>query len=188
MGMTNTTMANATISDEAMSSATVAEATMTEGPESKGAESRATVERAVERYMAANGFTKAEYVAASVPVKVGPITFKLPNGPARQKAIAQHDVHHVLTGYATDLRGEAEIGAWELRAGCTNAFLWLINLAAVTAGLFIAPTRIVRAFRAARGARTLYRLNLTASEVEPLTVAELRRRAGVPSSGYASVH
>lgn len=146
----------------------------------------ATVKEAVERYMTVNGFSRDEYTAKSVPVKVGPITFKLPNGAARQKAIAQHDVHHVLTGYLTDLAGEAEIGAYELRGGCTNAFLWFINLAAVMAGLFVAPRRVVRAFRAAKGAHTLYRLDLGAGEVEPLTVAELRARAGIPARGYAA--
>jgi hypothetical protein len=145
----------------------------------------ATVKESVERYMNVNGFSRAEYAAKTVPVKVGPITFQLPNGAARQKAIAQHDVHHVLTGYLTDLTGEAEIGAFELRGGCTNAFLWFINLAAVAVGLFIAPRRIVRAFRAAKGAHTLYRLDLAAAEVEPLTVAELRARAGIPVHGYA---
>ena len=29
-----------------------------------------------------------------------------------------HDLHHVATGYGTGLIGEAEISAYELRAGC----------------------------------------------------------------------
>ena len=145
-----------------------------------------TVETAVERYMKGNGFTREEYTAKTVPVKVGPIVFRLPNGPARQRAIAQHDVHHVLTGYHTDLTGEAEIGAFELRGGCTSFFLWMINVAAVVAGMFIAPRRVLRAFRRARGARTLYALDLGAAEVAPLDVDALRERAGVPRGGYVA--
>lgn len=140
-----------------------------------------TVGDAVNRYMEKNGFSRAEYKAPSVPIKVGPFTFQLPNGPSRQRAIAQHDTHHVITGYGTDLVGEAEVGAWELRGGCTNAFLWAINLAAVAGGLILAPRRVLRAFRRARGAKTLYALGLSASEVEAMPVEELRRRAGVTS-------
>jgi hypothetical protein len=141
-------------------------------------ESSGTVVDAVNRYMADNGFSRAEYRASSVPIKAGPFTFQLPNGPSRQRAIAQHDIHHVITGYGTDLAGEAEIGAWELRGGCTSAFLWAINLAAVAGGLILAPRRVLRAFRRARGAKTLYALGLLASEVEGLSVEELRRRVG----------
>ena len=143
-----------------------------------------TVVTAVERYMQVNGFTRAEYTAKSVPVKVGPLTIRMPNGPARQRAIAQHDVHHVLTGYHTDLAGEAEIGAFELRAGCTSFFLWMINLAAVAAGLFIAPRRVLRAFRRARGSKTLYALELGAKDVETIEVDALRELAGIPHDGY----
>ena len=140
----------------------------------------------VEQYMENNGFTVEAYTAKSVPVKVGPIVFQMPNGPARQRAIAQHDVHHVLTGYATDLAGEAEIGAFELRGGCTSFFLWMINLAAVAAGMFIAPRRVMRAFRHARGARTLYAMELGAKDVEPIEVETLREMAGIPHEGYVT--
>lgn len=145
-----------------------------------------TIASAVEAYMQLNGFTREEYTAKSVPVKVGPLVIHMPNGPARQRAIAQHDVHHVLTGYHTDLAGEAEIGAFELRAGCTSFFLWMINLAAVAAGLFIAPRRVLRAFRRARHAKTLYALELGASDVEKIEVEALREIAGIPPAGYVA--
>lgn len=141
---------------------------------------------AVDRYMRANNFTREAYTAPSVPIPIGPFTVQLANGPARRRAIAQHDVHHVLTGYRTDLAGEAEIGAFELRAGCTSAFLWAINLAAVAIGLVIAPRRVLRAFRRARGARTLYALGVAAAEVDGVDVVDLRARAGIPRGGYVS--
>lgn len=143
-----------------------------------------TIATEVDRYMQINGFTRDEYTAKTVPVKVGPLVIRMPNGPARQRAIAQHDVHHVLTGYHTDLAGEAEIGAFELRAGCTSSFLWMINLTAVVAGLFISPRRVFRAFRRARGAKTLYALELAAKDVETIEVSALRDLAGIPHDGY----
>ena len=45
-----------------------------------------------------------------------------PNTDSRKRAVPLHDLHHILTGYKTDWMGEAEIGAWELRAGC-NSFI-----------------------------------------------------------------
>ena len=62
----------------------------------------------------------------------------------------------------------------------------MIDLAAVVAGMFIAPRRVLRAFRRARGARTLDALDLGASEVAPLDVDALRERAGVPRGGYVA--
>ena len=53
-----------------------------------------------------------------LPVKMLGITFKIPNSEGRRRAVRFHDLHHVLTGYQTDFRGEAEIGAWELASGC----------------------------------------------------------------------
>ena len=115
-----------------------------------------TMQQGLDRYLAENGFTIDDYGAPSVTISVGPIVLRLPNSPARQRAIPLHDLHHVLTGYGTDLVGEAEIGAWELRAGCNTPFLFMINLTAVAIGLVLAPRRVWRAWRAARTARSLY--------------------------------
>ena len=144
-----------------------------------------TVRDAVDRYMEENGFTRSEYAAKTVPVKVGPITFQLPNGPARQKAIPLHDIHHAVTGYGTDLIGEAEIAVWELRGGCTNAFLWAINLAGFVAGLFISPRRLLVAFKRARNAKTLYSLGLTPEEVGDMKLEALRAKLGIAAGGVA---
>jgi len=85
----------------------------------------------------------------------------------------------VATGYATDLVGEAEIGAWELRAGCTTLAAWVYNGMAVALGLVLGPRRVWRAFRDARGMRTLYRLGLPYEQVFALPLGELRRQLGM---------
>ena len=41
----------------------------------------------------------------------GPVRFAFPNTAGRVRAVRYHDLHHVVTGYATDWTGEAEIGA-----------------------------------------------------------------------------
>ena len=143
------------------------------------------VAAAVQQYLDENGFTVEEYTKPWVDVGVGPFHFKLRNGPARQRAIPLHDMHHAATGYGTDLVGEAEIGVWELRAGCNNAFLVGINLAAVVVGCVLAPLRMLRAFRRARGARSLYLVGLPREQLGAMSVAELRKLVGVPEGGVA---
>lgn len=95
---------------------------------------------------------------AWVPVQMFGLTLKIPNSDGRRRAVRFHDLHHVLTGYGTDLRGEAEIGAWELASGCLR---WpaatVLNLFALGVGLLLAPGRLVRAWARGRHTRNLYR-------------------------------
>ncbi len=145
-----------------------------------------TVRAARDRYLADNGFSTAGYTASTFTLPVFGRQVELPNPPARQAAISRHDLHHVLLGYGTDYAGEAEIGAWELRCGCTTPFLYMINLAAMLGGLVIAPRRVLRAWRRARGMRTLYRDPIAYAEALELRVVDLRRRLGIPDEGVVA--
>lgn len=75
-----------------------------------------------------------------------------------RNALIVHDVHHVLTGYDTSYRGEAQLAAWELASGgCrTNLFFWGDRLSFVLIGLALCPRAMVSAFRRGRHARNLY--------------------------------
>lgn len=117
-----------------------------------------TLEQARDRYFEANGFGKTGgYDDAWVDFSLGPVPFPFPNSPARVKAVRYHDLHHVLTGYATSTVGEFEISGWELGAGCKGmAAAWLLNLGGLAAGLFVAPGRVARAFRRGLRDRSLY--------------------------------
>ena len=143
------------------------------------------VREARDRYLEVNGFRLADYSARFVPVPIGPFTFPLPNSPSRQALVGWHDLHHVATGYGTDLAGEGEVGAFELRAGSENLAGYLYNGLAVLVALFLAPRRVVRAFRRARGARTLYGQGLDYEAALELPVVELRRRMRLPPEGIA---
>lgn len=144
-----------------------------------------TVREAFERYLAINGFSTATYTAPTVDIPIGPLTVPLPNTKGRQAIVRWHDLHHVVTGYGTDLVGEAEIGAWELRAGCTSLAAYVYNGMAAATGLVIAPLRTLRAFRDAAGCTTLYRLELDFDEALARSVGELRAMTGVPPAGMA---
>lgn len=146
------------------------------------------VKDALAQYFAINGFTTAAYTAPTVEIPIGPVTIPLPNTDGRKKVVKLHDLHHVATGYGTDLTGEAEIGAWELRAGCVGLAAYVYNGMAVAMGLLISPIRTTQAFRDARGSTTLYRLGLDYESALALDVAELRRRLSVKGEGMATRH
>jgi hypothetical protein len=98
------------------------------------------------------------YAARWVPLRIGPIPFAIPNTKARRRAVPLHDVHHLVTGYATDWPGEGEISAWELGAGCGSfGFAWAINLQGLVAGWVCGFGRTFRAFVRGRRSRSLYR-------------------------------
>ena len=148
----------------------------------------ASVRAGLDEYLRSNGFDVRAYEAPTYEVDLGDVTgevWAFPNTPARKRAIPLHDLHHVLTGYGTDVVGEAEIGAWELVAGCSSLFLWWINLSALGVGLLLSPRLSARALARAFGQRTLYRDPLAYSTLLGMTVGELRERLGMPPHGQA---
>jgi hypothetical protein len=111
------------------------------------------------RYFAANGFAKdGGYSARWVALRLGCVPVAvLPNTAARVRAVRLHDLHHVLTGYATTWSGEAEIAAWELASGCGRyGAAWVLNGLALLYGLFLCPRRLAAAWRRGRRSRNLY--------------------------------
>lgn len=147
-----------------------------------------TVREARDRYLAENGLTLDAYTAPTFEIDLrdlGGGVWRLLNIPARKRAIPLHDLHHVVTGYGTDLVGEGEIGAWELIGGCNSLFLWWINLGALLVGFLLAPRRVARAAWRARGQRTLYRDSDPYECLLRMTVADIRARLGVPVEGQA---
>lgn len=110
------------------------------------------------RYFAANGFgADGGYREDWVRFKVGPFPVVFPNTAGRKAAVPCHDLHHVASGYDTNLAGEAEIGAWEIASGCFHVrAAWVLNMLAVWPVLFYAPGRVYRAFVRGRHSKNLY--------------------------------
>jgi hypothetical protein len=138
-----------------------------------------TVREGRDRYLAENGFAVAEYHAPTFYVKVLGRRLPLPNPRSRRDVIPLHDLHHVLTGYQTDWRGEGEIGAWELGAGCNTPTLYFLNGGAALIGLALAPRRVWRAFRSGRKARSLYREAGDYEALLGMSVGGLRAKLGI---------
>lgn len=113
---------------------------------------------AVAAYFAANRFgADGGYGDKWVKLKLGPLGLYMPNTAARVAAVRFHDLHHIVTGYRTDWRGEFEISAWELAAGCGRFYAaWWLNLGGLNAGMLVCPRRTLAAFRLGLRSRSLY--------------------------------
>ena len=137
-------------------------------------------------FLAANRLSVEGYAASTFTIAILGLSLKFPNTKARKRAVPLHDLHHVLTGFGTGWMGEAEIGAWDLRAGCNSFITYFLNGGGVLIGLFLSPRRVWRAFRCAKGQRTLYRDPISYERLLQMTVSELRERLGIPSQGVVA--
>ena len=138
------------------------------------------VREARARYFAENGLGDGGYGDRFVVLRVAGIpALVLPNTKQRVRSVRIHDVHHVLTGYATSWRGEAEIAAWELASGCRDHWAaWGLNLSAALIGLCFAPRAVWRAFRSGLLCRNLYEREWDDGILDR-SVGELRRELGL---------
>jgi hypothetical protein len=94
----------------------------------------------------------------TVPVYTGCMLVPLPNIETRRRFLKYHDLHHLVTGYSVGRIGEGEVSAWELGAGSAfvSPTLGLMNLIALSTGLFLEPGRMWRAFKRGCASHTLY--------------------------------
>jgi len=141
-----------------------------------------TLREARDQYFAANGLGAGGYEDKWVHLAAGPFRFAFPNTAGRVHAVRYHDLHHVVTGYATDWTGEAEIGAWEVATGCRDLLAaWVLNLYAMQLGLWFAPRTVWRAFARGRHSRNLYAEPWSESLLDE-TVGAMRGRLALASA------
>lgn len=144
-------------------------------------EPNAPVKEARELYFSANGLGDGGYDEPWVHVQFGPLPIRFPNTPARVRSVRLHDLHHLITGFHTDLAGEAEIAAWEIASSCRDHYAaWLLNLLAMAYGLWLCPRRLARAFFCGRQSANLYHRDFAPDLLE-LTVSQLRQQVSLPT-------
>jgi hypothetical protein len=123
-------------------------------------------------------------------VKVGPIPVPIRNVDGRKRALQFHDIHHLVTGYRTDLRGEGEIVAWEIAVGCGALwFAWFINFQGLLIGLRH-PRLCLRAYTRGRHSRGLYKSPFDPAILDKSVVqltTELGLNQPVPNSNLIDV-
>jgi hypothetical protein len=144
------------------------------------------VRDALDIYLAENGFTHAEYEAKWTPASFFGVLIPVPNTVPHQRGIRLHDLHHLATGFGTDIAGEGEISAWELRGGLGDLNLYVSSLVlfGTVVGSLSFPRRTLRAGRSSKK-ENLFRSWSDYSALLELTVGELRERLGVPAQGIA---
>jgi len=138
-----------------------------------------TVRAGRDRYLSENSLSTESYTARRFPIYVGRRPLYVPN----PGFLPWHDLHHVVTGYRTGLVGEAEISAYELRAGCGSLMVFILCVGAILITMFVAPRRVWRAWKQAKGARTLYHTNVPYEELLKMSVTDLRQSLGLPREG-----
>ena len=118
-----------------------------------------TVREAQARFFATNGMpADGGYAASWWRCRFGRFGLSFYNFDWRRKAIAHHDLHHILTGYSCTLAGEIEMAAWEFAAGrYPHIGATLFCLPLVFIGALIRPRRTFAAFLRGRRSTTLYR-------------------------------
>jgi hypothetical protein len=155
-----------------------------------------TVRAARDAYLAENGFSLDAYGARWTEASAFGVRFRVPNTKRHRVAIMLHDLHHVATGFGTDLVGEGEISAWEARGGLAPLGAYVAGIVASGAlgGLLLAPRRAVRAWRGGRGSSLFPLCRLPIADFDAryeellgMTVGELRRALGVPQQGAADL-
>lgn len=123
-------------------------------------------------------------------LRLGSVTLKLPNPPARRRALLLHDVNHVATGYNTTFsQGEVAIAAFEIGAGCGRfAIVWFINLGGLAIGLLLSPRAVLAAYVRGRRSRSIYRDPPSARTLAETTVGAIRSQLHLDrSAGPATI-
>lgn len=146
------------------------------------------VRDARDHYLAENGFTVAAYDDKWTEASFLGVAFAVPNTRTHRWAIMLHDLHHVATGFGTDLAGEAEISAWELRGGLRPLGLYVASLVVTgfTMGVVAWPARTLAALRSSDGGPALWSREIGYEPLLAMTVGDLRALLGIPRSGLAT--
>ena len=94
----------------------------------------------------------------TVKVYTGCMLVPLPNIEARRKYLTFHDLHHLVTGFSVGRIGEGKMSAWELGTGTFLKYptLGLMNLIALSTGLFLKPRDMWNSFLLGKTSKNLY--------------------------------
>lgn len=131
-------------------------------------------------YFERNHLDDGGYNSSWVKVKVGWISYYMPNPKARKEAVPYHDLNHIIAEYAPSVSGESIVAGYEVGSGIGRFWLgWVISSQAMLLGLLYAPRQVFHAFL--RGRRSLCTYDLVLDDaLLGSTMSELRRRLGVP--------
>jgi hypothetical protein len=100
----------------------------------------------------------------------------IPNIQDRKKAVLKHDIHHILTGYESEIIGEFEIAGWEIASGCMIYWVaYALNSLGLIMGLFLAPRRMIAGFVRGSYSSNLYLQKIDESVMKTMTISDLKK-------------
>lgn len=109
------------------------------------------------------------------------VYFFFPNWDERRRAVEKHDIHHIVTGYPSTVKGEAEISIWEVSSGCNNYWAaWFLDMQGMMLGL-VFPRAIFNAFVRGQRSKNLYYNTLSNAVAMGMTPAQIRERLHIPA-------
>jgi hypothetical protein len=102
-------------------------------------------------FRSANGLDPCPEEGRLWLAQLGGMIIPLPNFRWRRAIIAQHDRHHLLTGYPPTFEGELLVAAWEAGAQCyRHPCARLLCRTLMLVGLLLHTRKTMAAFRAGR--------------------------------------
>jgi hypothetical protein len=136
------------------------------------------VKDALQLYFSKYHFENGGYHLKWFKIKVAFFYIPLPNTKARIEAVKIHDIHHLVTEYEANMKGEVEIGGWEIASGCEKySIAWLLNFGSFFYGMIFFPRFLLRAFlRGRRTSTNLYHKTVYDDVLLNKTVGELRKK------------
>jgi hypothetical protein len=114
----------------------------------------------------------------------------------RRKALAFHDLHHVVTGYPCTMKGEMQVAIWEFAADSyPSIFAKLFCLPLVAMGAVLIPRKLFAAYRNGIRSKSLFAqqldssvMNMPAAALKAITINQRPNRS-LPQDlfGYAGL-
>jgi len=102
--------------------------------------------------------------------------FYYPNFKSRNRAVLKHDIHHLVTGYSTNLWGETEISMWEIASGCKSyRGAFFVDVSGAMLGIPWNMWRVMKAFARGRKTKNLYHEFFTNKQALDMKVSELQK-------------
>jgi ubiquinone biosynthesis protein Coq4 len=113
---------------------------------------------------------------SSVRIDMSPhFHFYYPNFDARRKAVLKHDIHHLLTGYSTNIKGEYEISAWEIASGCKKYWAaFILDTSGLMLGIAFYFWGTLKAFSRGRRTKNLYDDRISDQQALNTNISDLR--------------
>lgn len=130
------------------------------------------VQEVLQQFFQKEGVDDRVYRGKFFFFKLGPIPFAFLN-PGR---LHLHDLHHIALGAKTNIQGEAQVSAFELRTGSLPGLVAFYCLISCFLGFVLYPCSTILAFRRARGARNLYNQKISYQELLQENIEDLRER------------